>query len=90
MGMFSPRRDIIHKTMKPKNWLNTVPMAVPRMPNPKVNMNSGTSTTLSTAPDIMPYIAWVALPWKRIWLLITIEAVINGAPNRITPMNCMV
>ena len=48
--------------MKPNNWLNTVPMAVPRMPNSKVNMNSGTSTTLSTAPDIMPYIAWVALP----------------------------
>ena len=41
-------------------------MAVPRIPSPKVNMNKGTNTTLSTAPEIMPYIAWVALPWKRI------------------------
>ena len=68
-------------TTKPNIWLKTVPMPVPRMPMPSVKVNMGTSTTLSTAPVIMPYMALAALPWKRIWLLSNIDPVMNGAPS---------
>ena len=48
--------------MKPNNSLRMVPIAVPAMPIPKVNVNSGTSATLSTAPVIIPTMAETALP----------------------------
>ena len=78
-------RAMQSNTTKLHAWLTTVAHAAPLMPSPRPKMSSGSSTTLSTAPVRMPYMAKAALPWKRIWLLRVSEAVVKGAPNSTMP-----
>ena len=85
MLIFSLLRDMASRVKKPKAWARTVPMAQPRIPILKPNMNRGTRMRFIPAPASIPNMAFPALPWKRIWLLRTIEHVISGAPRRITP-----
>ena len=58
-SMGSPPFCRIMQTSTPKlqAWLITVAHAAPLMPKPRPKMSSGSSTTLSTAPVRMPYMA---------------------------------
>jgi Na+-driven multidrug efflux pump len=48
-------------------------------------MSSGARMRLRSTPDMIPFIAYIALPWKRIWLLRVREVVMKGAPSRMMP-----
>ena len=51
-----------HKRIKLTIWLKLVAHAAPATPIRKPKMSTGSSTTLSTAPAVMPSIETDALP----------------------------
>ena len=60
-----------------------VARAAPETSICRAKINTGSSTTFSTAPDTSPIMEKKALPWKRSWLLSTQDMHIKGAPQRI-------
>ena len=83
--MFCPLCVIQKRMAQPKHWLMRVAMAAPVMPSSKYRMSNGARIRFSNTPDMMPFIAYIVLPWKRIMLLRVSEVVMKGAPNRIMP-----
>ena len=52
----------------------------------KVNMSSGSSAQLTTAPETRPIMEKKAFPWKRSWLFSTQDMHRKGAPSRMMIM----
>ena len=71
-------------TRNPHTCPTTEAKAAPVTPMSKTKMQSGSRTTLSSAPVTMPSMALEALPWKRIWLLSVRLLVMNGTPRSDT------
>ena len=65
------------------NWLMSVAIAAPPIPNLKANINIGSSIILSIPPNDNPSIEKNALPCDLIMLLSTNEEHINGVPINI-------
>ena len=84
-GILPLRRLIKRSSTKLHIWLTSVAQAAPETPMPRTKINKGSSPIFNTAPDKIPYIAYTALPWKRIWLLSVSEPVIKGTPSNMMP-----
>ena len=64
-------------------WLRAVAMPAPAVPNPKANMNSGSSAMFRSPPVTSPTMARFALPSYRRMLFITRLEIISGAASRM-------
>ena len=80
-----PLNDIRSRMRKPTTWLMRVAIAAPCIPISKLKISRGSSNMFNTAPENTPNMAYMALPWKRIWLLSVKEVVIKGAPSKTMP-----
>ena len=62
MRMFVPRLSMMSSTVKLHIWLVNVAHAAPDMPMSNTKMSNGSSPMFSTAPMMMPTMAYTAFP----------------------------